>query len=87
MLAQFADGLREELDFRREADAMTEMAARLDGDAAVRVPTLHRHLCTRRVLVQERFEGGPSPTPRDSTRRASTAARSPTSCCARRSTR
>ena len=36
---------------------MTEMAARLDGDAAVRIPVLHRHLCTRRVLVQERFEG------------------------------
>ena len=57
MLAQFADGLREELDFRREADAMAEMATRLGGSGAVRVPALHRHLCTRRVLVQERFEG------------------------------
>jgi ubiquinone biosynthesis protein len=57
MLAQFATGLREELDFRHEADAMTEMAARLDGHGAVRVPVLYRHLCTRRVLVQERFEG------------------------------
>ncbi|MET0324140.1 MAG: AarF/UbiB family protein [Ilumatobacteraceae bacterium] len=57
VLAQFAEGLRAELDFRREADAMTEMASRLDGEAAVRVPTLHRHLCTRRVLVQGRFEG------------------------------
>ena len=57
LLAQFASGLREELDFRREADAMAEMAARLDGDAAIRIPTLHRHLCTRRLLVQERFEG------------------------------
>jgi ubiquinone biosynthesis protein len=57
LLAQFASGLREELDFRREADAMTEMAARLDGDETVRIPVLHRHLCTRRVLVQERFEG------------------------------
>ena len=57
MLAQFAEGLREELDFRREADAMAEMAARLDGVAALRVPTLHRELSTRRVLVQERFDG------------------------------
>jgi ubiquinone biosynthesis protein len=57
MLSQFASGLRAELDFRREVDAMTEMAARLDGDAPVRVPTVHRELCTRRVLVQERFEG------------------------------
>jgi ubiquinone biosynthesis protein len=57
MLAQFAAGLRAELDFRREADSMAEMAARLDGATAVRVPALHRQLCTRRVLVQERFEG------------------------------
>ncbi len=53
---QFAQGLRAELDFRREADAMTEMAGRL-GDGPVRVPAVHRHLCTRRVLVQERLEG------------------------------
>ena len=56
LLAQFAEGLRAELDFRREADAMTEMAARLDG-AHVRVARLHRSLCTRRILVQERFDG------------------------------
>jgi ubiquinone biosynthesis protein len=56
-LSQFAQSLRAELDFRREADAMTEMAARLDQKARVRIPTVHRHLCTRRVLVQERFEG------------------------------
>ena len=31
-------GLRAELDFRREADAMAEMAARLDGGRPVRVP-------------------------------------------------
>jgi ubiquinone biosynthesis protein len=56
-LEQFAESLRAELDFRREADAMTEMASRLDQAARVRIPMVHRHLCTRRVLVQERFEG------------------------------
>ncbi len=56
-LAQFAQSLRTELDFRREAEAMIEMASRLDPTARVRIPTVHRHLCTRRVLVQERFEG------------------------------
>jgi ubiquinone biosynthesis protein len=56
-LEQFAQSLRAELDFRREADAMTEMAARLDRKAGVRIPAVHRSLCTRRVLVQERFEG------------------------------
>ena len=58
MLAQFAEGLRAELDFRREADAMTEMAARLDGATHGRVcRRCTGSLCTRRVLVQERFEG------------------------------
>jgi ubiquinone biosynthesis protein len=57
MLDQFAHGLRLELDFRREADAMTEMALGLDGHGGVRVPAVYRAFCTRRVLVQERFEG------------------------------
>jgi ubiquinone biosynthesis protein len=33
------------------------MAANLDGRGSVKVPTVHRQLCTRRVLVQERLEG------------------------------
>ena len=57
-LGQFAQSLRAELDFRREADAMVEMAERLDPATGVRIPGIHRRLCTRRVLVQERFEGG-----------------------------
>jgi ubiquinone biosynthesis protein len=57
VLDQFADSLRAELDFRREADAMEEMAALLGPDSAVRVPAVHKELCTRRLLVQERFEG------------------------------
>jgi ubiquinone biosynthesis protein len=56
-LDQFAQSLRAELDFRLEADAMSEMAARLDPVARVRVPTVYRHLSSRRILVQERFEG------------------------------
>ncbi|MEY2401992.1 MAG: ubiquinone biosynthesis protein [Ilumatobacteraceae bacterium] len=57
ILEQFAQSLRYELDFRREADAMEEMAHRLDRAAGVRVPVVYRQLCTRRLLVQERFEG------------------------------
>ncbi|HVE19500.1 MAG TPA: AarF/UbiB family protein, partial [Ilumatobacteraceae bacterium] len=57
ILEQFAQSLRSELDFLREADAMDEMTSRLDRAAGVRVPTVYRHLCTRRLLVQERFEG------------------------------
>jgi ubiquinone biosynthesis protein len=57
LLEEFAKGLRAELDFRREADATIEMAMLLGDGAAVRVPRVHRELCTRRLLVQERFEG------------------------------
>ena len=57
LVTQFSRSLREELDFRREADAMAEMAGRLDPDSGVRVPKVYRALCSRRVLVQERFEG------------------------------
>ena len=38
MLDQFAQSLRAELDFRREADAMVEMALVLGADSAVRDP-------------------------------------------------
>ncbi len=57
MLSQFADGLRAELDFRHEAEAMAEMALMLPEQSAVRVPTVYRDLSGQRVLVQERFEG------------------------------
>jgi ubiquinone biosynthesis protein len=57
LLTQFAKGLREELDFRREADTMSEMALLLGDRSTVRVPTVYRQLSSRRVLVQERFEG------------------------------
>jgi ubiquinone biosynthesis protein len=57
LLAQFAKGLRQELDFRHEADAMSEMAALLGERSTVQIPAVYRHLSTRRVLVQERFDG------------------------------
>jgi ubiquinone biosynthesis protein len=61
ILGQFAQSLREELDYLGEADAMADMALVLGdgaGDGAgVRVPRVYTELSTRRVLVQERFEG------------------------------
>jgi ubiquinone biosynthesis protein len=56
MLAQFATSLRSELDFRLEGDVMREMAL-LIGTDGVRVPHLYGEYCTRRLLVQERFDG------------------------------
>jgi ubiquinone biosynthesis protein len=57
MLDQFAANLRDELDFRKEADAMVEMAASLGPESAVRIPSVYSNLCSRRLLVQERFDG------------------------------
>jgi ubiquinone biosynthesis protein len=57
VLDQFAHSLRAELDFRREADATEELGVLLGPSGTVRVPTVHRALCTRRILVIERFEG------------------------------
>ncbi len=57
LLAQFAEGLRAEIDFRHEMDAMEEMAMLLDGRSGVRVARVYRDLSGPRVLVQERFDG------------------------------
>lgn len=57
VLDQFAESLQAELDFLREVDAMVDMAAMLGERSPVRIPKVHEQLCTRRVLVQERFEG------------------------------
>ena len=36
---------------------MIEMATALQGHSAVRVPKVYEHLCSRRLIVQERFDG------------------------------
>jgi ubiquinone biosynthesis protein len=57
LAGEFADRLREELDFRLEARNATEIAAALDGAAEVHVPAVHRELSTARVLVMEWLDG------------------------------
>ena len=86
MLAQFADGLRAELDFRQEADAIAEMATLLHERSPVRVPKVYRQLSGRRVLVQERFEGV-TISESTATTTPSTATPSPSSCYGRHSIR
>lgn len=64
---EFGRSLRSELDFRAEADATATMHHLLE-DAPITVPTVHRELCTRRVMVQQRLSGTPLselPTGRD----------------------
>lgn len=51
LLAEFAAGLREELDFEHEARAAAEIARNLAHDPQVVVPRVHPELSTRRVLT------------------------------------
>jgi predicted unusual protein kinase regulating ubiquinone biosynthesis (AarF/ABC1/UbiB family) len=53
LVAEFESGLRDELDFRREARFAAEIAANLSGDAAIVVPRVVASHSTRRVLTME----------------------------------
>ncbi|HEX2273193.1 MAG TPA: AarF/ABC1/UbiB kinase family protein [Acidimicrobiales bacterium] len=54
---EFADRLREELDFRIEARNAIEIAERLSAVSRVRIPRVHRELSSARVLVLEWLDG------------------------------
>ena len=53
----FADNLRQELDFRGEAENLATIHAALSGADPVRIPRPYPALTTRRVLTEERLEG------------------------------
>jgi ubiquinone biosynthesis protein len=55
----FADNLRQELDFRREAENLATLHAALAGSHPVRIPRPYPQLTTRRVLTEERLDGRP----------------------------
>ena len=57
LLEQFGHSLRAELDFLGELEAMVDMTALLGENPMVRIPKVYEQFSTRRVLVQERFEG------------------------------
>jgi ubiquinone biosynthesis protein len=57
LAGEFADRLREELDFRLEARNATEVAAGLTAADPVHVPAVHAELSTARVLVMEWLDG------------------------------
>jgi ubiquinone biosynthesis protein len=54
---EFARNLREELDFIREGENAIDIATATDGNGSVRIPRVYGDLTTRRVLVEERFDG------------------------------
>src|SRR4029450_1469733 len=53
----FSDNLRQELDFRIEAQNTTTVAEQLGPGSAVRIPRIYPDLTTRRVLVSEFIDG------------------------------
>ncbi len=57
LLDEFAAGLREELDFRREARVAGEIAANLRDHPQVVVPRVHAALSTARVLTLDYHAG------------------------------
>jgi ubiquinone biosynthesis protein len=57
LAGEFAARLREELDFRLEARAATEIGGTCAPRDAVRVPRVYDELTTRRVLTQEWLDG------------------------------
>jgi ubiquinone biosynthesis protein len=55
---EFAERLRDELDFEIEARNASDIAANLAGDSSdVRIPGVYHDLTTRRVLVMEWLDG------------------------------
>jgi ubiquinone biosynthesis protein len=54
---EFAERLREELDFEIEARNASDIAANLDDDSDVRIPAVYHDLTTSRVLVMEWLDG------------------------------
>ena len=55
--AEITDRLREELDYGREAQALSLFASMLEGEEGVHVPKLHPKLSTSRLLTMEWVDG------------------------------
>lgn len=54
---QFAEALRGQLDFRKEAENNRRLARNFKDNPRIRVPSLHDDLCTERVLTMEFVDG------------------------------
>lgn len=59
LFSEFTSGLREELDFRREARVADEIRRNLSSEPGVVVPRVHPELSTARVLVLDRHPAIP----------------------------
>jgi ubiquinone biosynthesis protein len=57
LAGEFADRLRDEVDFRIEAASMSLLARNLHTAAGLHVPAVHQALVTRRLLTMEKLDG------------------------------
>jgi ubiquinone biosynthesis protein len=57
LAGEFADRLRDELDFRLEAANTSTIARNLETNTDVHIPDVHAELSTRRVLTMEKLRG------------------------------
>ena len=57
VVREFSVKVREEMDFRREAENMHRFQRTFQDDRKIRVPRVHDDFTRRRVLVMERLEG------------------------------
>jgi ubiquinone biosynthesis protein len=55
--AEFEQGIRQELDFMREASAIERFAGQFHGDDGIKVPKVYRAYGGKRVLTMEFMEG------------------------------
>jgi len=53
----FVDGLETELDFTHEATNLLHFQHAVRNDRSVKIPAIHRELCTSKMIVMERFDG------------------------------
>jgi ubiquinone biosynthesis protein len=57
LAGEFADRLRDELDFRLEAASTSTIARNLETSADIHIPEVHAELSTRRILTLEKLRG------------------------------
>lgn len=57
LAGEFADRLRDELDFRLEAASTSTIARNLEPSAEIHIPEVHAELSTRRILTLEKLRG------------------------------
>lgn len=57
LVEEFAETIRDELDFGLEGGNCEAIAANFDGDERVKFPRIHWDLSSRRVLTMERLDG------------------------------